>query len=155
MNYPDNLISKESEDRLLWIYKTLKPEEKTGDWPPFNVYDMVQGGYPYPDHGTMVARDFGGTDKEGKVLPPKGMWCKVEDAMAKIDALEDILRRIACDLSVGGYNSPTVDPIAFYDKISWGIDEFAKSYHQLQLDLAEKRFKEQCAAITADALSDD
>lgn len=94
MEYPDNLIDKESEDRLLWIYDSLKPEEKTGDWLPFNVYDMVQGGYPRPDHGCMVARDFGGSDKDGKVLPPNGMWCKVEDAMARINALEELLRLI-------------------------------------------------------------
>jgi hypothetical protein len=144
MDYPNNLISKESEDRLLWVYKNLKPEEKTGDWPPFNVYDLVQSGYPHADHGIMVARDFGGTDKDGKVFPPKGMWCKVEDAMAKINALEEVLRRIACDLSVGGYNSPAIDLISFYDKISWGIDDFAKSYHRLQLDLAAKAQKDDC-----------
>lgn len=56
----------------------------------------------------------------------------------KIDALEDVLRRIAFSLGVGGYNSTTVDPEDFYNKISWGIDEWAKNYHQLQLDLAEK-----------------
>jgi hypothetical protein len=72
----------------------------------------------------------------------------------KVDLLEDVFRRIALSLGVGGYNSTTVDPISFYDKISWGIDEFAKSYHQLQVDLAEKKFKEQCAAITANALED-
>lgn len=154
MEYPNNLIDKESEDRLLWIYKTLKPEEKTGNWLPFNVYDMVQSGYPYPDHGIMVARDFGGTDKDGNVLPPNGMWCKVEDAVERIDALEEILRRIAMNLGVGGYNSPAVDPVVFYDKISWGIDDFAKSYHQLQLDLAEAKFKRAYAALTADSLAD-
>jgi len=153
-DYPDNLIDKESETRLLWVYKDLKPEEKADNWLPFNVYDMVQSGYPLSDHGIMVARDFGGTDEDGKILPPKGMWCKVEDAMARIDELEFVLRMIALSLGVGGFNSPTVDPIAFYDKISWGIDRFAKDYHQLQLDLAEKKFAEQCAALTANALED-
>lgn len=62
-----------------------------------------------------------------------------EELQERIDLLEEVLRRIACDLSVGGYNSPTVDPLKFYEKISWGIDEYAKSYHQLQTDLAAKQ----------------
>lgn len=94
-------------------------------------------------------------DENGHLLPPKGMWCKVEDAMAKINLLEEVLRRIACDLSVGGYNSPTVDPLAFYEKISWGIDEFAKSYHQLQVDLAAKAKKEIFEPLMIDSTKDD
>lgn len=90
----------------------------------------------------------------GDILSKDGAWCKTEDAMVRIDELEFVLRTIALNLGVGGFNSPSVDPIAFYDKISWGIDRFAKDYHQLQLDLAEKKFAEQCAALTANALED-
>lgn len=32
-----------------------------------------------PDHGEMIARGWGGTDEQGRLLPSKGMWCKVED----------------------------------------------------------------------------
>lgn len=43
------------------------------------TYDMVQCGYPREDHGEMIARNWGGTDSEGRLLPSNGMWCKVED----------------------------------------------------------------------------
>jgi hypothetical protein len=72
----------------------------------------------------------------------------------KIDALECTLRDIALYLGVGGYNCDEVDPEKFFEKIKWGIDDYAQSYHQLQKDLEAKKLKEQCAAITADALSD-
>jgi len=49
------------------------------DFLPVTTYDMVQCGYPQDDHGEMIARDWGGTDGEGKLLPSNGMWCKVED----------------------------------------------------------------------------
>ena len=46
---------------------------------PICTYDMVQSGYPYPDHGVMVARSSGGTDSNNKLIEGNGMWCKVED----------------------------------------------------------------------------
>jgi hypothetical protein len=49
------------------------------DFFPVVTYDMVQCGYPRPDHGEMVPRVYGGTDKDGKMFSPDGMWCKVED----------------------------------------------------------------------------
>ena len=72
----------------------------------------------------------------------------------KIDNLECALRDIALYLGVGGYSCDEVDPQKFFEKIKWGIEDYAQSYHQLQKDLETKKFKEQCAAITADALSD-
>lgn len=27
----------------------------------------------------MIARDFGGTDENGRLLPADGMWCRVDD----------------------------------------------------------------------------
>lgn len=133
----------------------IDAEPKAGNWPPFPVYDMVQCGYPLSDHGEMIKRNHSGDDENGHLLPPKGMWCKVEDAVAKIHELECVLRDIALSLGVGGYNSPTVDPKAFYDKISWGIDEYAKSYHQLQLDLAAKAKKEIFEPLMIDSTKDD
>lgn len=72
----------------------------------------------------------------------------------KISQLECTLRDIAFYLGVGGYSCDEVDPQKFFDKIKWGIENYAQSYYQLQKDLETKKLKEQCAAITADALSD-
>ena len=72
----------------------------------------------------------------------------------KIAQLECALRDIAFYLGVGGYSCDEVDPQKFFDKIKWGIENYAQSYYQLQKDLETKKLKEQCAAITADALSD-
>jgi len=46
---------------------------------PLDTYDMVQTGYPMPDHGVMLHRPFGGTDEKGNLMSPHGMWCKRED----------------------------------------------------------------------------
>lgn len=72
----------------------------------------------------------------------------------RIDSLECSLRDIALYLGVGGYNCNEVDPQKFFDKIKWGIDDYAKNYHELQKTLETKKLREQCAAITADAPSD-
>jgi hypothetical protein len=47
------------------------------DFPTYGTYDMVQSDYPIP-HGKMVKRYHGGIIGD-KLLPPYGMWCKVED----------------------------------------------------------------------------
>lgn len=49
------------------------------DFLPFTTYDMVQCGYPIPNHGVMIARAYGGSNAEDQLLPSTGMWCKVED----------------------------------------------------------------------------
>lgn len=72
----------------------------------------------------------------------------------RVNALECTLRDIALYLGVGGYSCDEVNPQKFFDKIKWGIDDYAQNYHELQKTLETKKFKEQCAAITADALSD-
>lgn len=72
----------------------------------------------------------------------------------KIAQLECALRDIALYLGVGGYNCDEVDPQKFFDKIKWGIDDYAKGYHEFLKGLEAKKLKEQMAAITADALSD-
>lgn len=48
---------------------------------PFPTYDMIQCGYPHSDHGEMVPRCFRGSDKDGFLIPPDGMWVKVEDVI--------------------------------------------------------------------------
>lgn len=44
----------------------------------------------------------------------------------RIEALEDVLRRLASYVGAGGYNSETVNPKAFEDKIKWGIDHLLR-----------------------------
>jgi hypothetical protein len=78
-----------------------------------------------------------------------------EELQERVDLLGEVLRRIACDLSVGGYNTLEFDPNRFYDKISWGIGQFAKDYHQLQIDLARKAKKEIFDPLTLDVIKDD
>lgn len=88
MNYKDNLIApalSEEVDKLTTeIHKTYP---KAHGWLPFDTYDMVQCGYPLPNHGEMVKRTDGGTNAKGELLPSTGMWCKVEDAMKVINEL--------------------------------------------------------------------
>lgn len=45
---------------------------------------------------------------------------------------EDALREIASYLSVGGFNSETVDPEKYLEKIKWGIDEHIKNALDVQ-----------------------
>ncbi len=76
----DNLIGKELDAWSLEIIEEYRAEDKLHpDWLPITTYDMVQCGYPVSNHGEMIARDFGGTDELGRLLPSDGMWCKVED----------------------------------------------------------------------------
>ncbi len=49
------------------------------DFIPLTTYDMIQSGYPQPNKGIMIARCWGGTDSDDRLLPSNGMWCKVED----------------------------------------------------------------------------
>jgi hypothetical protein len=83
---------KEYEDNLISDYtipqweKDLISKVKTADHLPFTVYDMVQTGYPLPDHGEMIPRFYGSMDEE-KMHPPEGMWCKVDDVRKYLDSL--------------------------------------------------------------------
>lgn len=83
-------LQKEYEDNLISEYtipqweKDLISKVKTSDHLPFTVYDMVQTGYPLPDHGEMIPRFYGSTDD-----PPEGMWCKVEDVRKYLDSLQN------------------------------------------------------------------
>jgi len=89
MKYEDNLIaqpvSKEFDKLTEEIHKTYP---KASGWLPFNTYDMVQCGYPFPNHGEMVKRSDGGTNSKGELIPSTGMWCKVEDVMKIINELK-------------------------------------------------------------------
>lgn len=65
--------------------------EHAPGWLPFECFELVQAGYPFPNHGVMVCRPDGGTDKDRKLLPSKGPWCKTTDAARVIDELRTAL----------------------------------------------------------------
>lgn len=75
----NNKIVELDEDYLRIIAEYTKANKLHPDFLPFTTYDMVQQGYPVPNEGVMVARAYGGTDGENRLLPSTGMWCKVED----------------------------------------------------------------------------
>ena len=88
----DNLIGKELDQNDFDIIKEYQDKDKLHhDWFPLTTYDMVQCGYPRADHGEMIARDWGGTDGEGRLLPADGMWCKVEDVKKYLDSIMSLV----------------------------------------------------------------
>lgn len=80
--YENNYIVTDAtaeDDKLLMDYflkGKLHPE-----FLPMTTYDMIQTGYPEPDHGAMVVRVHGGTDENDVLQPSNGKWIKVEDFM--------------------------------------------------------------------------
>ncbi len=84
--YPNNLIGKDIPGDLDLEMRTHLP--KANGWIPIETYDLVQCGYPLPDHGEMIIRTDGGTNEKGELLPPNGMWCKVKDVMELITNYE-------------------------------------------------------------------
>ena len=106
----DNII-EELEQEKIDIIKEYSDENKlSSDWFPIRTYDMVQAGYPIPDHGVMIARDWGGTDGEGKLLPASSMWCKVEDVKNEFSwiSIKDQLPEIVNIMGVGNKYSDDV-----------------------------------------------
>jgi len=75
----DNQIKELEKDSLEIIHEYTAKGKLHPNFLPVTTYDMVQCGYPQPTEGIMIARDWGGTDAEDKLLPSMGMWCKVED----------------------------------------------------------------------------
>jgi hypothetical protein len=84
--YPDNLIGKDKPSYLDLEMRKNCPRAK--EWIPIECYDMVQCGYPLPDHGEMIIRPDGGTNVDNELLPSNGMWCKAEDVKKLIDNYE-------------------------------------------------------------------
>ena len=75
----DNEITELDKECLEIISDYKRKGRLHPNFLPITTYDMVQNGYPRPNKGTMIARDWGGTDGEGRLLPSDGMWVKVED----------------------------------------------------------------------------
>lgn len=88
MIYDDNLIGKDSSSMDSLDLKIRFTYTKAPGWLPVETYDMVQCGYPYPNHGEMIHRADGGTNEKNELLPATGMWCKVTDAMKLITKLQ-------------------------------------------------------------------
>lgn len=87
----DNFTLELNKDELGLIQHYREQNKLHADFHPFNTYDMVQMGYPYPNHGAMVCRSCGGSDSNDHLLPSNGMWCKVEDALALIKKIETVV----------------------------------------------------------------
>ena len=75
----DNIIAEIDKEWLDIVNEYQGKGKLSKDWFPIMTYDMVQSGYPRPDHGIMIPRECGGTDEQDNLLPGNGMWCKVED----------------------------------------------------------------------------
>jgi hypothetical protein len=90
----NNYIAKEASKDEIDIVQEYEAKGKLHtDWFPLPTYDLVQMGYPRPDHGGMVSNVYGGTDGEGRLLPPDGMWCKVEDVKKYIDEIKNMIEK--------------------------------------------------------------
>lgn len=85
-HYENNLIGKDTPDYLDLEVRSKSKLSK--DWFPLECYDMVQCGYPYPDHGEMILRSDGGWDGE-YLLPSNGMWVKKEDVIKLLKEIKD------------------------------------------------------------------
>jgi hypothetical protein len=85
MNRENNYTKELDQDEVGLIEEYKEKGKLHPDFLPFVTYDMVQLGYPKPDHGEMIARDHGGSDSEGRMLPSDGKWCKVEDVLKLIN----------------------------------------------------------------------
>ncbi len=84
----DEAFVRESEKDDVDLLKSYwKDGRIAGDFSPVKVYDLVQVGYPHPNRGMMVNRLWGGSDAEGKMLPPtEAPWCRVADVAALLEA---------------------------------------------------------------------
>lgn len=87
--YNDNYIEElDSEGELDIITEYRESNKLASNWHEFRTFDMVQSGYPWPDHGAMIERFYGGTDGEGKLIPGNGMWVKLEDVLKYLNELK-------------------------------------------------------------------
>ena len=84
---------KEEDLEILAEYRNngkLHPE-----FLPVTTYDLVQSGYPVPNKGVMVARGWGGSDAEGRLLPSNGQWIKRDDYLNQLTELQELKDRVA------------------------------------------------------------
>lgn len=80
----DNCIAEDSYSNKLdkeIIEEYSKKGKLVKGFLPFPTYDMVQSGYPKPDHGIMVPRHHNGSNANGELLPSTGMWVELSDVV--------------------------------------------------------------------------
>lgn len=71
MNMDNETIELDSE--CLKIISDYKKKGKLHpNFLPITTYDMVQNGFLKPNKRTMIARAWGGSDGEGRLLPSGG-----------------------------------------------------------------------------------
>jgi len=56
---------------------------------------------------------------------------ELAEAREQNEVFEGGLRALACSLSAGGYNAEKLSAAQLLEKVSWGVDEFAKSTSRL------------------------
>lgn len=90
MSHENNETVELDDDHLKIIEEYKENNRLVEPFFPLITYDMVQSGYPYPNHGVMVARSYRGTNIENKLMDGGGMWCKVEDVKKLLNDKENI-----------------------------------------------------------------
>lgn len=65
------------------------------------------------------------------------------DYQRQYEKCEAAMRTLACSLGAGGFNSTTFDPDVFFDKIQWGINDFATSFARMILDKKKVDYSEE------------
>jgi hypothetical protein len=81
----DNEPIREDVESLEIIEEYKQKNKIDIDFLPFPTYDMIQSGYPFPNHGAMVARYYGGTNADGNLIRSTGMWVKLSDVEQFLD----------------------------------------------------------------------
>ncbi len=87
--YEDNTIMESDESELETLKEFSNNCKLFKNFFPLMTYDMVQCGYPYSNHGIMVARAYGGTNEEHELIDGNGMWCKVSDVKKYLEQLNE------------------------------------------------------------------
>lgn len=108
------------------IKKFTENKELHPDFLPFTTYDMAQSGYP-KEKGVMIAKPYGGIDANGKLLPSRGMWCKVEDVLKIINNLTKVKNEIIDeDIMHGSVGIKLEDLVGKVLKLTFIIHEMEK-----------------------------
>lgn len=159
-DYPDNMIVEGYPSEM--DLELLATTPKAVEFPPFHCYEMIQSGYPLPDHGEMICRTDSGTDEKGHLLPPseKAMWVKRDDAMASLTEAKAEIERLAKAITeANGLISNHVDygggTVALMEWIKAVLaDSKSKSEELTRLRQDQARLVEALRWVTAELIYD-
>ncbi|HHF0638470.1 MULTISPECIES: hypothetical protein [Pseudomonas] len=56
---------------------------------------------------------------------------EVERLRGEVEAYEEGMRSLACNLGAGGYNADTLTAVQLVDKVQWGVDNLAETQSRL------------------------